>query len=162
MRHASAEAPAQLIAFLREHAIAEDFLAPGVAMPTVASAAAAIGVPEHQILKTLLFSDDRGHHVVAIANGAGRVDRALLSAASGLAKPRVASPEVVLEITGYVAGGVSPLGLPDGLPVVVDAGVADLRVAYGGGGHEHLLLRVRPADVIRLNRAIVAPIVAAR
>lgn len=162
MRHVSAEAPAQLIAFLRDHAIATDFLAPGVPMPTVASAAAAIGVPEEQILKTLLFSDDRGHHVVAIANGTGRIDRALLGAASGLVRPRAASPEVVLEVTGYAAGGVSPLGLPDGLPVVVDAGVAELPIAYGGGGRDHLLLRVNPADVIRLNRAVVAPIVADR
>ena len=159
MSDPASDPPAHLIAFLQRHGIATDFVAPGVPMPTVLSAAAAIGVPADQILKTLLFADDRGEHIVAIANGTRRVSRGLLAAASGLVKPRAASPELVSEITGYVAGGVAPLGLPAGLSVIVDTHVAELENAYGGGGREHLLLRVRPADIIRLNRALVARIV---
>jgi hypothetical protein len=44
--------------------------------------------------------------------------------------------------------------------VIVDWGVTVLPIAYGGGGQEHLLLRLRPADIVRLNGAIVAEIVA--
>jgi prolyl-tRNA editing enzyme YbaK/EbsC (Cys-tRNA(Pro) deacylase) len=154
------DAPPQLVAFLRQHRIDAEFIAPGVPMPTVSSAAAAIGVPQEQILKTLLFQDVDGRHVVAIANGARRVERQLLEKASGLTRPRAASPDAVAVVTGYPAGGVSPLGLPAGTLVVVDVGVAALPIAYGGGGHEHLLLRVRPADIIRLNAAVVARIVA--
>jgi prolyl-tRNA editing enzyme YbaK/EbsC (Cys-tRNA(Pro) deacylase) len=151
-------APLHLLTFLRRHGVDAEFVAPGVPMPPVAAAAAAIGVPEAEILKTLLFASE-GQHVIAIANGSGRVSRSLLAEASGLAKPRAASPEVVADITGYPAGGVSPLGLPEGLPVIVDIGVARIPVAYGGGGREELLLRLATADVIRLNNARVRPIV---
>ena len=151
-------APPHLLAFLKRHGLEAEFVAPGVPMPTVATAAAAIGVPEEHILKTLLFAAD-GAYVVAIANGTGRVDRALLAEASGVAKPRAASPDLVEEITGYPAGGVSPLGLPESLPVIVDVGVAKIPVAYGGGGREDVLLRLATADVIRLNNALVRRIV---
>ena len=158
MTDPAALAPRRLLAFLKRHGVDAEFVAPGVPMPTVATAAAAIGVPEEQILKTLLFVSD-GHYVVAIANGSGRIDRSLLADASGLAKPRAASPDLVAQITGYAAGGVSPLGLPENLPVIVDLGVARVPVAYGGGGREDLLLRLATADVIRLNNAFVRRIV---
>ena len=73
-------------------------------------------------------------------------------------KPRPASPADVIAVTGYPAGGVAPLGLPAAVPVIVDAATAALTVAYGGGGQEHLLLRVQISDVIRCNNALVADI----
>lgn len=152
-------APAHLTAYIAQHHVNADFLAPGVPMPTVPSAAAAIGVPVERILKTLVFADGNGAHVVAVANGVARVDRALLAAACELQRLRVASPETVLTVTGYPAGGVSPLGLPSGTRVVVDSAVLLLPEAFGGGGHEELLLRVIPADIVRLNQAVVATIV---
>lgn len=152
-------APPQLLAFLKRHGVEAEFVAPGVPMPTVSSAAAALAVPEEQILKTLLFASG-SHFVVAIANGSSRIVRDLLAEASGLTKPRAASPESVAVVTGYPAGGVSPLGLPEHLPVIVDVGVARIPIAYGGGGREDLLLRLATADVIRLNNALVRRIVA--
>lgn len=152
------DAPPHLVSYLRKHGIEPEFLAPGVPMPTVAAAAEAVGVPAEQILKTLVFVGDDGEFVVAIANGTRRVNRALLSAACGVPRPRAAAPDIVETVTGFAAGGVAPLGLPTGMRVVVDANLALLPHVYGGGGREHLLLRVRPADVIRLNDAVVAPI----
>ena len=73
-------------------------------------------------------------------------------------KPRPAKPADVLAVTGYPAGGVAPLGLPASIPVIVDAATAQLTVAYGGGGQEHVLLRVRVSDVIRCNNALIADI----
>jgi Cys-tRNA(Pro) deacylase len=151
--------PGHLRDFLSRHEVAFEVLAPGVPMPTVPAAAAAIGVPEEQILKTVLFANRDGECVVAVANGVRRIDRALLGAATGVAGLRVAPPAEVLAITGYPAGGVSPLGLPDKLAVIVDTAVIDLPVAYGGGGSEDILLKVSPADIVRLNRAVVATIV---
>jgi prolyl-tRNA editing enzyme YbaK/EbsC (Cys-tRNA(Pro) deacylase) len=152
-------APAHLLAFLEKHSVDYELLAPGVPMPTVITAAEAIGVSAELILKTLLFAGKNGSFVVAIANGTRRVSPRLLSAASGLVRPRAATPEAVFDITGFPAGGVAPLGLPDGLPVIVDQKVAALPVAYGGGGQHDLLLRLRPAQIIRLNRARTARIV---
>lgn len=150
--------PAQLLRFLGAHDIEFDFLAPGVPMPTVPTAAAAIGVPEEQILKTLLFAGDDESYVVAIANGARRIDRKRLAAAASVRKPRPAHPADVLAVTGYPAGGVAPLALPASIPVIVDAATAALTIAYGGAGQEDLLLRVKVSDVIRCNSALVADI----
>ena len=152
-------APAHLLAFLEKHFVDFEFLAPGVPMPTVLAAAAAIGVSPQSILKTLLFAGENGSYVVAIANGTRRVGPKLLSAASGIPQPRPARPQVVIELTGYPTGGVAPLGLPDNLPVIVDVKVAALRTAYAGGGRDHLLMRVQTADIIRLNGAQTARIV---
>jgi Cys-tRNA(Pro) deacylase len=152
-------APQHLVAFLAEHGVDHEVVAPGVPMTTVPSAAAAIGVEVERILKTLLFDGRNGGFVVAIACGTGRVDRARLAAVSGAAKLRVAEAGDVLRVTGYPAGGVAPLALPPHLPVIVDAAVMDLPVAWGGAGREELLLRVAPSDIVRLNNAMVADIV---
>ena len=156
-----AGAPQHLRDFLAEHAVEHEIVAPGVPMPTVTAAAAAIGVSESQILKTLLFADGAGGHVVAIANGVSKVDRTRLAALAGAPKLQVAAAADVLRVTGYPAGGVSPLGLPPGIPVIVDRAVLALPVAFGGAGREELLLRVAPADVVRLNAATVGDIIRA-
>jgi Cys-tRNA(Pro)/Cys-tRNA(Cys) deacylase len=152
--------PPHLLAFLAEHGVDHEIVAPGVPMPTVPAAAAAIGVGVEQILKTLLFDDRDGGFVVAIACGTGRVDRARLAAVSGSGKLRVADAPDVLRVTGYPAGGVAPLALPHHLPVIVDTAVMALPVVWGGAGREELLLRVAPADIVRLNNATVAEIAA--
>jgi Cys-tRNA(Pro)/Cys-tRNA(Cys) deacylase len=151
-------APAHLRNYLSKHGVDAVFVAPGIPMPTVPLAAQAAGVPEDHILKTLLFVDDGGKFVVAIANGTRRVDRNRLAHAARMQKPRPANPSDVLAVTGYPAGGVAPLGLPASIPVIVDAATSALMVAYGGGGQEDVLLRVRVSDVIRCNEAIVADI----
>jgi Cys-tRNA(Pro) deacylase len=153
-------APVHLLAFLEKHSVDFELLAPGVPMPTVLAAAAALGVSPDLILKTLLFAGEDGSYVIAIANGTRRVNPRLLSAVSGLERPRPAKTGVVFDVTGYPAGGVSPLGLPAGLPVIVDVKVMALPIAYGGGGLENLLLRIRPAEIVRLNSAQTAQIVA--
>jgi Cys-tRNA(Pro)/Cys-tRNA(Cys) deacylase len=150
--------PKHLLEFIRKHGLEIDFVAPGVPMATVPLAAQAIGVPEDQILKTLLFVGDTGQFVVAIANGTRRIDRGRLARATKTWKPRPANPADVIAVTGYPTGGVAPLGLPAAVPVVVDAATAELSFAYGGAGQESLLLRVQISDVIRCNNALVADI----
>ena len=150
--------PEHLLEFLRNDCLEINFVAPGVPMPSVPLAAQAIGVPEDQILKTLLFAGDAGDYVLVIANGTRRIDRSRLAHAAAIRQPRPANPDDVIAVTGYPAGGVAPLGLPASVRVVIDAATAALSFAYGGGGREHLLLRVQISDVIRCNNALVADI----
>ncbi len=155
-----AKAPTTLAAFIVNAGIDAEIIAPGVPMPTVPLAAAAIGARTEQILKSLVFQDQAtGRLVLAIACGTGRIDRVRLGAIVGLARLRLAAPDVVLAATGFPAGGVPPIGHASRLPVVMDRRAAALEVAYGGGGAEALLLRVRPADVLRVTDGIVADIV---
>jgi Cys-tRNA(Pro) deacylase len=147
-----------LVAFLRERGVDAELLAPGVPMPTVPLAAAAIGVAEDQIIKSLLFRDTRGELVLAIASGTARIDRSLLAFATGLEKPRLADPATVLAATGFPAGGVAPVGHATPVRVVIDRRAAVMEVVYGGGGTEDVLLKIRPRDIIRLTSAEIADI----
>jgi Cys-tRNA(Pro)/Cys-tRNA(Cys) deacylase len=151
--------PSHLATYLDRHAIDVQFLAPGVPTPTVSAAADALGVPVSSILKTLVFAGDDESFVIAVASGKKRVSVTRLTKASGVEQLRPATPEVVLSLTGYPAGGVSPLALPEEVPVVVDDAVAALDVAFAGGGRDDLLMRLKPADIIRFNHATVAQIV---
>jgi Cys-tRNA(Pro) deacylase len=154
----SAPVGESLLAYLRERGVESALLAPGVPMPTVPLAAAAIGVNEEHIIKSLLFRDSRGDLVLAIASGTARIDRALLATATGLDRPRLADPATVLAATGYAAGGVAPVGHATPVRVVIDRRAADLEVVYGGGGTEDVLLRISPRDIIRLTGAEIVDI----
>jgi Cys-tRNA(Pro) deacylase len=149
----------RLVAYLRRHEIEAEVIAPGVPMPTVALAAAAIGAEPDQILKSLLFVDRGGAAVLVVASGTNRVSRDRLAAITGLDRPRLADPETVARVTGYPAGGVAPVGHSASLRVILDRRAADLDVAFGGGGAEELLLRIKPADIVRLTGAEVADLI---
>ncbi len=153
-----ANIPSRLIAYIAANDLDATILAPGIPMPTVPLAAAAIGVSESQILKSLVFTTATGELVLAIAAGPSRIDRGRLATAAGLSKLRLTDPAVVLAATGYPAGGVAPIAHATPIPVVIDAGAASLDVAYGGAGTEDALLRIVPADIQRLTGAVVADI----
>ena len=151
---------AALARYLRVNGVDAEIVAPGVPMPTVPLAAAAIGVRPEQILKSLLFMDRHGVCVLAIACGTGKVRPAKLAAAAALDRPRLADAETVLRVTGYPAGGVAPVGHATSVRVLLDRRAAALEVAYGGGGAEDLLLRIRPADIVRLTSAEIVDLAA--
>jgi Cys-tRNA(Pro) deacylase len=147
-----------LLDYLAEHECPATLVTPGVPMPTVPLAAAAIGVQEEQILKSLLFTSGDGGAVLAIAAGTGKVNRTRLAALIGAKKLSLANPDTVLRLTGCPVGGVAPVGHPVPVPVVIDQRVMDLEVAFGGGGAEDVLLKITPADIQRLTGATVADI----
>jgi Cys-tRNA(Pro)/Cys-tRNA(Cys) deacylase len=145
----------QLIA---DGTIDAELISPGVPTPTVPDAAAALGVDERQIVKSLLFAAKDGSVVLAILSGGSRVDRKKLRDLTGLRGLDLAPAEVVLEKTGYPAGGTPPVGHVTTLDVILDSGVNDLPVVYGGGGRIDSLLRITPVEIIRVTNATVAAI----
>ncbi len=152
-------APGDLAAFIRQQGIEAAFVAPGIPMPTVETAAAAIGVPPHQIFKSLLFQSLAGRCVLVVACGNARVDPRRVGEVTGMHGLRLAKPDVVLERTGYPAGGTPPIGHREKFPVVVDSHVAEQEWGFGGGGQPEWLVKVRSADIVRLTGALVADVV---
>jgi prolyl-tRNA editing enzyme YbaK/EbsC (Cys-tRNA(Pro) deacylase) len=132
---------------------------PGSPMPTVPMAAATVGVSESAIIKSVVFEDRAGQVVLAIANGPARISRRLLAQVFGAPKLWLASPEIVLERTGFPAGGVAPVCHISDIPVVVDASVMKEAWVYGGAGTEDALLKIQPADIVRVTNAKIAAIV---
>ena len=140
--------------------LAAEIVHPGVPMPTVPLAAAAVGTSAEAIIKTVVFVDDQGHTIVAIANGTSRINRTLLATAIGVDKVRLADSVAVLERTGYPAGGVSPIGIRDeATRIVIDSGVLVQTDVYGGAGTEDDLIRLAVPDLVRVTRGLVADIV---
>jgi Cys-tRNA(Pro) deacylase len=135
-----------------------ELIEPGVPTPTVPDAARALGVEERQIIKSLLFAAKSGDLVLAVLCGSSKVSRQRLRAVTGLSGVELADPAVVLQRTGYPAGGTPPVGHLSKLDVVIDAGVMELPVVYGGGGRVDALLRIRPVEIVRVTQAKVADI----
>jgi Cys-tRNA(Pro) deacylase len=146
--------------YLAAHDLQAEIVAPGVHMPTVDTAAAAMGVPPAQIFKSILFQSPAGRCVLVVASGNARVDVRRVEALTGIANLKLAKPAVVFAKTGYPAGGTPPVGHRERFPVIVDARVAAQPWGYAGGGRVELLVKIRPADIVRLTAATVADVVA--
>jgi Cys-tRNA(Pro)/Cys-tRNA(Cys) deacylase len=96
-------------------------------------AAAALGVAPQRIFKTLIATID-GRLVCAVVPVAGRLDLKALAAAVGGKRAAMADPAAAARATGYVVGGISPLGHKTRLPVVVDASASDFATVYVSAG----------------------------
>ncbi len=120
-------------------------------------AAARLGLDPAAVLKTLLADVD-GRLVVAIVPVAGTLDLKALAAAVGGKRAAMADPRAAERSTGYVVGGISPLGQRKRLTTVLDATAADLPTVYVSGGRRGLDLGLDPADLVRLLDAVVAPV----
>ena len=146
--------PTDLARFIAERGIAAELAPMTVETPTVPAAAAALGVEPAQIIKSLLFLV-RDAPVLVIASGDTPVDRRPIAERFGVGKKQVklADAETVLRLTGYPAGGVPPFGYPAPLPTLLDRAVLSWDVVYGGGGDDHTLLRITPAELVRVTAA---------
>ena len=120
-------------------------------------AAAALGVPPGRLFKTLVATVD-GKLAVAVVPVAGSLDLKALAAALGGKRAAMADPAAAERATGYVTGGISPLGHRQRLPVVVDASATGWDTVYASAGRRGLQMELAPADLVRLAAATVAPI----
>jgi Cys-tRNA(Pro)/Cys-tRNA(Cys) deacylase len=117
-------------------------------------AAAALGVDPARVLKTLLASLD-GRLVVAVVPVAGRLDLKALARALGGSKAVMAEVAAAERATGYVAGGISPVGQKRPHPTVVDTTALDHGTVLVSGGRRGLDLELAPADLVAITGAIV-------
>ena len=120
-------------------------------------AAAALGVDPARILKTLIASVD-GRLAVAVVPVAAELDLKRLADAIGGRRATMAEPGSAERATGYVRGGISPLGQRRRLPTVVDAAALDLPTIFVSAGRRGLQVELVPADLVRLAGAVVARI----
>ncbi|MFD0904073.1 Cys-tRNA(Pro) deacylase [Actinomadura sediminis] len=122
-----------------------------------AAAADALGVPHERIFKTLLAEVD-GNLTVAVVPVSGSLDLKALAAAAGGKRAKMADPRDAERATGYVVGGISPLGQRRRLPTVLDESASALPTVYVSAGRRGLQIELRPADLVRLTGARVAAV----
>ncbi|WP_199439433.1 Cys-tRNA(Pro) deacylase [Umezawaea beigongshangensis] len=120
-------------------------------------AAQALGVEPGRVFKTLVTEVD-GALVVGVVPVTGQLDLKALAAAAGGKKAKLAEVAAAERATGYVAGGISPLGQRKRLPVVLDASARDFATVFCSAGRRGLEVELAPSDLARLTGAVVAPI----
>ncbi len=160
--------PLDLQRYLTEAQIAAELLPDLGDTPTVPAAAAVLGVEPDQIIKTLLFLIEEPAEaipVIVISHGERRVDKKLLANhfAVGTKRVKFAPADVVLDLLGYPAGGVPPIGHKTPIPVLLDASVVRAAeqfggILFGGGGDDRTMLRITLAELLRVTIPTVVTI----
>jgi Cys-tRNA(Pro)/Cys-tRNA(Cys) deacylase len=136
---------------LREYAVDEnDLSAPHVA--------AAVGLPAEQVFKTLVVRGDKSGVLLAIIPGNAELDLKRLAAASGNKKVDLVPLKEVQPLTGYIRGGVSPVGTKKPYPVYLDASAAAWPVIAVSAGQRGLQMLLAPADLTRAVHAQNCPL----
>lgn len=136
-------------------------LHPYVHDPATASygteAATALGMDPARVFKTLMV-DVEGRLAVGIVPVSGTLDLKAMAAALGAKKAAMADPAAAQRRTGYVLGGISPLGQRLPSPTVLDSSALALATILVSGGRRGLDIELAPADLVRLTAAVTAAI----
>jgi Cys-tRNA(Pro)/Cys-tRNA(Cys) deacylase len=122
-------------------------------------ASEALGVAPDRVFKTLVAEVD-GVLTIGVVPVTGQLGLKELAAAAGGKKAAMAGVTAAERATGYVAGGISPLGHRRRLPVVVDSSALRFETVYCSGGRRGLEIELAPADLVRAAGAVVAAIAA--
>ena len=119
----------------------------------------ALGITPDRVFKTLVAEVD-GALTVGVVPVARQLDLKALAAAAGGRKAAMADVAAAERATGYVAGGISPLGQRRRLPVVVDASALEFPTVFCSGGRRGLEIELAPSELVRAAGATIAVIAA--
>ncbi|MFC5723116.1 Cys-tRNA(Pro) deacylase [Streptomyces gamaensis] len=122
-----------------------------------AEAAEALGVDPARVFKTLVAEVD-GALTVAVVPVSGSLDLKALAAAVGGKRAAMADPAAAERTTGYVRGGISPLGQRKRLPTALDASARAHPTICVSAGRRGLEIELSPEDLAALTGAVIAPI----
>ena len=123
-------------------------------------ASEALGVPPAQVFKTLIADVD-GQLTVAVVPVSGTLDLKALAAAVGGKRAAMADPAEAERASGYVTGGIAPVGLRRRLPAVVDETALSHATVFCSAGQRGMQIELAPLDLVRAAGAQTAPIVRA-
>jgi Cys-tRNA(Pro) deacylase len=115
-----------------------------------AESARQLGVPEHEVVKTLVMQDDAGAPLIVLMHGDRQVSTKNLARSIGAKAVEPCRPEVAQRHTGYLVGGTSPFGTRKAMPVYVEAGVLALPRVLINGGRRGYLVGIDPAILATL------------
>jgi Cys-tRNA(Pro)/Cys-tRNA(Cys) deacylase len=120
-------------------------------------AAEVLGIDPARVFKTLMVEID-GRLAVGVVPVSGSLDLKAIAAALGSKKAAMANPAAAERRTGYVLGGISPLGQRLPSPTVIDDTALGLDTILVSGGRRGLDIELAPGDLVLLTKAITAPI----
>jgi Cys-tRNA(Pro) deacylase len=128
----------------------EPFEYPWEARGGTAASAAALGVDEHIVIKTLIFEDDAKQPLCILMHGDREVSTKNLARAIGKKAVGPCSPDVADRHSGYQVGGTSPFGLKRQMPIFLQRTIADIPKIWINGGARGFLVAIDPAELVRV------------
>jgi Cys-tRNA(Pro)/Cys-tRNA(Cys) deacylase len=121
-------------------------------------AANLLKISPHQAFKTLVIADNDNKLAVAIVPVSHQLDLKSVAKVLRAKKVTMANPAEAEKATGYILGGISPLGQKKRLPIVIDKSANDFESIYVSAGRRGLEIELAPLDLIKLCSAISADI----
>jgi len=104
-----------------------------------------LGVPEHDVVKTLVMENERAEPLIVLMHGDRKVSTKELARQAGMKRIAPCKPEVAQRHSGYLVGGTSPFGTRKAMPVYLERSVLQLPRIYINGGRRGYLLGMDPA-----------------
>ncbi len=137
--------------YIREHAIQAEHMHFEQSCHSVEEAAQAAGADaHHDFVKNICMIDGDGNLIVAIVKGEDRASTERVGKALNKERPRMATPEEILEKTGYPCGGTPSFGYT--ATFLIDERVMEKNAVYSGGGSENSLVKISPQELLRANK----------
>ncbi len=113
-------------------------------------AAHCLDIDLHQVVKTLVFEDDKGQPLLVLMHGDRDVAVGLLARAVGAKRVEPCTPDAATKHTGYLVGGTSPFGTRKQIPTYAEATIRSLPIMYVNGGKRGFLVGLQPAALDRI------------
>jgi Cys-tRNA(Pro) deacylase len=114
----------------------------------------ALGIPEHAVIKTLIFETELGDPLCVLMHGDREVSAKQLARVIGTRSVAPCAPEVADRHSGYQVGGTSPFGLRRAMPIYMQTTIRELPRIYINGGARGFLVEIDPRDAER----VLAPV----
>ena len=139
----------KLRTYMLENNVPGDHLTFAKSTRSVAEAAKAAGVTPQDFVKNICMIASDGSLIVGIVKGEDRVSTSRVAKLLGVAEVRIATPEEILEKTGFPCGGTPSYGYP--ARFLIDERVLQKEIVYTGGGSVNSLVRILSADLLKAN-----------
>ena len=142
--------------FIQDNNIEAEHLSFKQSCHSVEEAARAANVTREDFIKNICLIDSQGSLIVAIVKGEDKASMKRVAKALNIEKPRLATPEEILEKTGYPCGGVSSFGYQ--AKFLIDPRVMENEIVYTGGGSETSLIKIPTKELQKANNGQIVRI----
>ena len=117
--------------------------------------AQSLGVPEHEVVKTLVMQDEDARPLIVLMHGDKKVSTKNLARQAGRKRIETCKPEVAQRHSGYQVGGTSPFGTKKKMPVYLERSILELPKIYINGGRRGFLVCIDPDELKKLKPQLV-------
>ena len=123
-----------------------------------AVSSSALGVPEREVVKTLVMETDKGEPLIVLMHGDRKVSTKELARVAGAKRVFPCRPEVAQRHSGYLVGGTTPFGTRKRMPVYLERSVLAIPRIYINGGRRGYLVRIDSSELVRVLSPILVDV----